>query len=202
MTESDDLAAVADVETSAVVAAQNGDQLAFQEVVERHYRRIYRFLLKHAISAAEAEELTQEVFLRAYRAIGRFRRQSRVDTWLTGIALNVVRNYTSRSPWRMKENALLADDYARPTAAGPASDPHYRACCSAALDAVAAGLGRLPPEMRECLMLVAIEGLSYEEVAALLGEPVGSVKSRVSRARQQLREHIDPRHLEALAGRT
>ena len=184
-------------DTALVAAAQAGDAEAFRLLVERHYRRIYCFLLKHAISAAEAEELTQDVFLQAYLGLAKFRGESKCLSWLTGIALNLVRNYTTRSPWRACEISVdIAPESAALAGSAEAAAAHF-----AALEAVAAGLALLSPEARESLMLVAIEGMPYEEAAALLDEPVGSVKSRVSRARRQLREQIDPSHLEALAGR-
>ncbi|MBI4983898.1 MAG: sigma-70 family RNA polymerase sigma factor [Rhodocyclales bacterium] len=188
-----------------VVAAQGGDASAFRQLVERHHRRIYCFLLKHAISAAEAEELTQDVFLQAYLNLAKFRGESKCLSWLTGIALNLVRNYANRSPWRLIEtdiDALPPDlELATPQTGAGSGNPEYIAAHAAAMAALAAGLGKLAPEARESLMLVAIEGMPYEEAAAVLGEPVGSVKSRVSRARRQLRELVAPGHFEVLAGR-
>jgi RNA polymerase sigma-70 factor (ECF subfamily) len=186
-------------------AASEGDDMAFRELVERHRSRIYRFLLKHAISSAEAEELTQDVFLQAYLALPTFKGTSRVLSWLTGIALNLVRNWTSRSPWRLVE---IGGDSLSGEAEGMAPDgtlaggnPELAAAFSAALGALAACLGKLPQDAREGLMLVCFEGLSYEEAATVLGEPVGSVKSRVNRSRKLLREQLPAAHFEVLAGR-
>ncbi|MES2951276.1 MAG: RNA polymerase sigma factor [Pseudomonadota bacterium] len=192
-------------EVLLVAAAKTGDEAAFRQLVERHRSRIYRFLLKHAISAAEAEELTQDVFLQAYLGLSTFNGNSRYLSWLTGIALNLVRNCTTRSPWRLLETGLDT----LPAGSEPASsdnsvsggNPELAAAFSAALAALATHLGDLTVEARESLMLVGIEELSYEEAAAVLGEPVGSVKSRVCRSRKQLRECMPLAHFEALAGR-
>lgn len=186
-------------------AACDGDAQAFHQLVERHRNRIYRFLLKHAISSAEAEELTQDVFLQAYLALPTFKGNSRFLSWLTGIALNLVRNFTTRSPWRLMEiggDAIAEnEDSAASSGAVCSGNPEHAAAFSAALAALAGCLGRLPTDARECLMLVCVEELSYEEAAIVLCEPVGSVKSRVNRSRKLLRKQLSAAHFEVLAGR-
>jgi RNA polymerase sigma-70 factor (ECF subfamily) len=190
-------------DTALVVAAQAGDKQAFRELVDRHYKRVYRFLLTHAISATEAEDLTQETFLQAYLNLKSFRGEARCLSWLIGIALNLVRNYTRRSRWRLNETDIddmpAGFDVAAPSLGATSSNPEQLADYHEALRALEIGLEKLSPDARVSLVMVSLQGLPYEEVATLLGEPVGSIKSRVSRARRQLREHVDPRHLDVLA---
>lgn len=188
-----------------VAAAKAGDAPAFRQLVDRYHSRIYRFLLRHAISTAEAEDLTQEVFIQAYLGLASFNGDSRYLSWLTGIALNLVRNFATRSPWRFMEIGFEAlaegNEPASSSTTLGGGNPEMAAAFSAALAALANHLGQLPAEGRESLMLVAFEGLSYEEAAVVLGEPTGSVKSRVSRSRKQLREQLPTAHFETLAGR-
>ena len=186
-------------------AARDGDDRAFGQLVQRHRNRIYRFLLKHAISSAEAEELTQDVFLQAYLALPTFKGNARFLSWLTGIALNLVRNCTTRSPWRLLEigGDAITDHEDRAGASGAWSggSPEHAAALSAALAALAGCIGKLPVDARECLMLVCVEEMSYDEAAIVLCEPVGSVKSRVNRTRKLLRAQFPAAHFEVLAGR-
>ena len=192
-------------DVSLIVAAKAGDEFAFRHLVEKHRNRVYRFLLKHAISAAEAEELTQDVFLQSYIGLSTFNGNSQYLSWLIGIALNLVRNFTTRSPWRLMETGLdtmPGDSHSLLLDSSLSGrNPELTAAFSAALAALANQLGDLPVEARESLMLVGLEELSYEEAALVLGEPVGSVKSRVSRSRRQLRERMSVDHFEVLAGR-
>ena len=186
-------------------AARVGDDKAFRQLVEQHQSRIYRFLLKHAISSAEAEELTQDVFLQAYLGLHTFNGNSRFLSWLTGIALNLVRNCITRSPWRWMELGMdvLPPD-SEPAGSGTSligGNPELTAAFSAAAAAIVRCLGELPTDARESLMLICIDEMTYKEASAVLGEPVGSVKSRISRARKELRERLAPEHFEALAGR-
>ena len=186
-------------------AARDGDDSAFSQLVQRHRNRIYRFLLKHAISSAEAEELTQDAFLQAYLALSTFKGNARFLSWLTGIALNLVRNSTMRSPWRLLEigGDAITDHEDRAAASGAwnGGNPEHAAAFSAALAALAGCIGKLPVDARECLMLVCVEEMSYDEAAIVLCEPVGSVKSRVNRTRKLLREQLPAAHFEVLAGR-
>ncbi|MEY4757912.1 MAG: hypothetical protein RJA34_2810 [Pseudomonadota bacterium] len=188
-----------------IEAVKAGNTPAFGQLVNRYRNRIYRFLLRHAISAAEAEDLTQEVFIQAYLGLASYTGNSRYLTWLTGIALNLVRNFVTRSPWRLMEIEFdaMADGNEPSSSSSTLGNynPAMAAAFSAALAALANKLGQLPVEGREALMLVAFEGFTYEEAAVLLGKPVGSVKSWVSRSRKQLREEVPSDHFEALAGR-
>lgn len=188
-----------------VSAALAGDECSFRVLVERHQKRIFRFLLRHAISSAEAEELTQEVFLQAYISLRTFNRQSRLTTWLTGIALNLVRNWINRSGGMRRCVEHTDPEAAQLQIQGVEDcavqrDPESAVAYIDAIRALMEQFERLPPPSRECLILIVMEELPYEEVAQILNEPIGSVKSRVSRARRLLKERLPRGHLDALAG--
>ncbi|MDD2923583.1 sigma-70 family RNA polymerase sigma factor [Rhodoferax sp.] len=170
-----------------VALAQAGDIQAYGQLALAHQTKLYRFVLKYVKSVADARDITQEALLQGYRCIGSFNGHSRFSTWLTGIALNLARNHVNRAPAAQFEE--YADDG---LAAGLHSqgDPVRALEDRQALQAMSAALATLPGDMRDCIVLVGMEGLSYEEAAQALAMPVGSVKSKVSRARQRLREFM------------
>lgn len=167
--------------------ARNGDGKAFGVLAERHRNRLYRFILKNVRCPVEARDLTQESLLQAYRSLGSFNGSARFSTWLTGIALNLTRNHLNRGPQRFfvenGEEDLSGMSSSR-------DDPFFLHQRNTEMAALADAISGLPADMRECLVLVALEGYSYEEAAQLLDVPVGTVKSRICRARQKLREEL------------
>lgn len=177
----------------AVQRVLAGDTRAFEALVERHQRRVYRFIRRQVSGAGVAEDLAQETFLQAYRVLASFRSEARFSTWLLGIARNIVLNSLNRD-WRAED---LGDDEAD---AGGASgrDPAMLVLRDEALVQLQDAVERLPGELRECLLLAAVEDLDYDEVAGLLGIPAGTVKSRLSRARAQLRATLGPDFFSAL----
>ena len=164
-----------------VTRAQRGDGAAFSELVARYQDRIYRFLTRLTRSQDDAMELTQETFLSAYQALERWRPDARFTTWLFRIARNHAFDWLRRSkrvefvPLDEEEHA----DFAAPTPdAALETVQRYRKLETA--------LARLPAEHREILLLREIEGLSYEDIAAVLTLNLGTVKSRIARARAAL----------------
>lgn len=180
-----------DNDTLLVKLAKNGDQAAFTTLVERHQGKLYRLVLKYVHCPTEARDLTQEALLQAYRCLSSFQENSRFSTWLSGIALNLARNFVNRSPKgdfvEYEENcAHLAEE-------STLCDPVHNHERSVFLDALSQSIDALPGEMREYIVLIGLEGCSYEEIAEMLGVPLGTVKSKVSRARQRLRESMKQR---------
>jgi RNA polymerase sigma-70 factor (ECF subfamily) len=164
-----------------------GDPAQFNGLVMRYANGLYRFILKNVGHASLAEDLTQETFVDAYRQLPRFRGEAKFSTWLFGIALNKVRNYINRSPDRRQQNSptcVLHPDLASD------GNPTQLLEKKQTLLALQRAIETLPIELRESLILVVMEGLSYEEVAQLLGIPVGTLKSRVHRARDLLRRSM------------
>jgi RNA polymerase sigma-70 factor (ECF subfamily) len=168
-----------------VTLAQAGNTQAYGKLALAHQTRLYRFVLKYVRSTADARDITQEALLQGYRCIGSFNGHSRFSTWLTGIALNLARNHVNRAPSvtfvEYEDDGFAAGGHSQ-------GDPLHALEDRQALSAMSDALAALPGDMRDCLVLVGMEGLSYEEVAQTLAMPVGSVKSKVSRARQRLRE--------------
>lgn len=153
-------------------------------------RRIYTLLLRLTGNPEEAEDLTQEVFLKAARSFDSFRGQSQASTWLFRIAVNAARD-------RWRRRRLEPESFEEALAAGRAQEPATTAGFTErgvdrqeAREMVESGLARLEPPMREILLLRESEGLSYEELAAVLDLPLGTVQSRLARARATLRDWI------------
>jgi RNA polymerase sigma-70 factor, ECF subfamily len=166
-----------------------GDTARFDGLVSRYSDRIYRFILKNIGQTAIAEELTQETFVEAYRKLPTFKGEAKFSSWLFGIALNRVRNYINRSPDR--HHYYLPVEVLRHdiTADGNPAQCLER---KQSLLALQQAIYTLPTELQEGLILVVLEGLSYEEAAQIMGIPIGTVKSRVHRARDLLRESMKP----------
>lgn len=162
--------------------------LVFRELVTQHKERLYRFVLKHIGHSTEAEDLAQQAFVEAARTFETFRGESQLSTWLYGIAMNLVRNHLSRAPQRLYrfEDESALDDTASDTA-----DPCEHLEMTQMIRLLDNELAELMPEMREVLLLVALDDMSYEEAAELLSVPIGTVRSRVSRARAQLRRRFE-----------
>ena len=174
-------------ETDCIARAQRGEAAAFSELVARHQERIYRFLLRLTRSQEDARELAQETFLSAYQALPRWRADARLSTWLFRIARNQALDRLRRA--RRVEFVPLDDVLAGQL---PASTPTPEAALQARqrVAALEAALARLSVEHREILLLRDIEDLPYEDIAAVLGISLGTVKSRIARARAGLLHHV------------
>lgn len=165
----------------------------FRTLVQAHGKRLQRFILKNIGNASDAEDLAQQAFLEAVRAYQTFKGESELSTWLYGIAMNLVRNHLSRAPQR--RYSFSSDDELVEMAADSLSPAQIHEQ-SQQLQHLQAALAELPPAMREVLLLVGLDELSYEEAAALLTVPVGTVRSRLSRARSALRAKLEVRGVE------
>lgn len=174
--------AAADSEIVAAVLA--GDSDRFGEIVARYRDRVYRFVVVKVKDRTVADDLAQDAFVEAYRSLARFDGRSRFSTWLCGIALNITRNYLNRAPERKYSFAPSA---VMDTMASPASSPLDDTLRAERLESLERLLDALPADLREPLLLVTLDELSYEEAGRLLGIPAGTVKSRVFRARRELR---------------
>jgi RNA polymerase sigma-70 factor (ECF subfamily) len=166
-------------------ASARGDQRAFSELYERHSQAIYNYLFRRLADWSEAEDLTAVVFLEAFR----HRRDvvvvdGKLLPWLYGIATNVLRN-RRRAQWRHRR--LVAQLEAQPRRAAE-PDADARAQAAVQMREVLEHLSRLPRAQREVLALCVWSGLSYEEAALALAIPVGTVRSRLARARATLTE--------------
>lgn len=169
---------------SQVAKAAAGDSAAFDALVKENYQRVLRFQMKWCRNQADAQELAQETFFAAWQKIASFRRDSKFSTWLLGIALNLARNHRNRGPARRE--AELPDDDHLEALLGTDADPAANLSERQTLTALDRALAHLPADMREVTVLVRLEGMALQDVADLLAIPLGTVKSRLSRARSQL----------------
>ncbi len=159
-----------------------GDRLAYGVLVRRHQARVIGLAQRYLRDAALAEDLAQEVFVRAYRSLARFETGRRFGPWLMAITANRVRDHAKgrarRNEVEFEVEALGASD----------ASPLEQASAREQLVRLEAGISALPDETREILRLRFIDGLDYEEVAETLALPLGTIKSRISRARTALRK--------------
>jgi RNA polymerase sigma-70 factor (ECF subfamily) len=167
----------------------------FRELVQRHQTRLYRFVLKNIGNPSDAEELAQQAFVEAALSYRSFRGEAELSTWLYGNAMNLVRNYLSRAPHRRYQ---IEDESALEHFTAPDADPAAQVENAQLLQRLQAELDELPTEMRDVLLLVALDDLSYEEAAVMLSIPIGTVRSRVSRARATLRKRFSEAGLDDL----
>jgi RNA polymerase sigma-70 factor (ECF subfamily) len=178
-----------------VARARGGDRAAFDELVLRHEDRVFNMALRMLGNADDALDLAQEVFLSAYRALKGFESKALFSTWLYRVTVNRCRD-------EMRRRATVKHTRPRPLGAlrdadDPPEDPEARA--ASPVDAavareshgiVAAAVAALPDDAREALVLRDVEGLAYEEIAEILDVPVGTVRSRLHRARSLVRERL------------
>lgn len=180
-------AAVPDPDVDLVVRHRAGDGRAFDEVYGRYAGMVYGLALRLSGNPAEAEDLTQEVFLRIYRHLSGFRGGSSLKTWVYRVALNQCRSRFSR--FRPATQGLFEEGVEEaPQLRDPSRGPEENALSHDTSRRVAEALGRLPMAFREAVVLRDLEGLAYEEIAAATGVRVGTVRSRIARGREQLRQ--------------
>ncbi len=185
-----------DADAAEVAKFQEGDEAAFEELVRRHEREAYQCAYRVLGNADDAQEAVQEAFLRAFRGLKAFRGDAAFKTWLTGIVINVCRNYAMKAEEKLKRLCVSADRSGQdegdppPPVNDPSPGPEQIALGSELGRAVEAALWKVGAEHREVLVLREIQGMDYDELAGALGCPVGTVKSRLCRARRALREAL------------
>lgn len=174
-------------EADCIARAQRGELAAFSELVARHQDRIYRFLLRMTRSQEDARDMTQDTFLNAYQALPRWRADARLSTWLFRIARNQALDWLRRA--KHAEFVALDDTQIEHL---PATTPTPEASLQArqGIKALEAALARLSVEHREILLLRDIEEMPYDDIATVLGITLGTVKSRIARARTGLLQHM------------
>jgi RNA polymerase sigma-70 factor (ECF subfamily) len=176
-----------------VERCRQADVRAFDEIVERHKQKIFNYVCRMTNDSPDAEDITQEVFIKAYLSIGAFRNDAAVDTWLYRIATNLVIDRFRRGK-RAPQLVAVPDDENDPLHELPAtergSDPAAQAQLAELQAEVTRALATLPPKLRSAIVLHDLEGMSYDEVAAAAGCPVGTVKSRLFNGRNLLKQKL------------
>lgn len=182
----------ATAEGELIRRARAGDQDAFGELVADNSDRVYGALRRFGLDQAEADEVSQEVFLRAWRGLPRFEQRARFSTWLYRIAFNEAqRRLSRRRPVPVTADPEGSDPIASLPDA-PEQRPEARALDDELMRALEMALMELPPDWRIAVVLRDIEGLSTEEAAAVVGIGAPAFKSRLHRGRMRLRELIEP----------
>jgi RNA polymerase sigma-70 factor (ECF subfamily) len=182
-----------DADRGLVEAAAAGDRDAFDKLVRRYQGVIVGLARSLTAGNVDAEDIAQEVFVRAWRSLPGFRGESTFRTWLHRIAINVVRSHQGRfARLRRLFQSPPADRSPDVDSVEAAPD---RADLEAHLllrDAIDRALASLPEELRQAVILRDVQGLDYKEIAAVLDVPIGTVESRIFRARQRLRPLLEP----------
>lgn len=168
--------------TSLVHRAQSGDLVAFEQLYREHADRVYALALRMVANVDQAEDLTQEAFIRAWKNLGSFRGDSSFGTWMHRVTVNVVIEKRRSAGRREKRETGVENpgDYERPV---PPRIPDQ------AIDLERA-IAELPPGARKVFVLHDVEGFKHEEIAGQMGTAVGTVKAQLHRARRLLREAL------------
>ena len=181
-------------DAALVQLAQAGDAKAFEALVVKYQRRIARHVARYVKAAGDVEDVVQDTFIRAYRGLASFRGDSAFYSWLYRIATNAALSHLKRQP----PEVLLGDDEPDERAAafepGVSDEEHPERTLIAKqiAETVQAAIARLQPHLADALMLYEIEGKSYAEIAAMLGIPVGTVRTRIFRAREFIAKRLEP----------
>lgn len=181
-------------DASLVARCKDNDWTAFDAILARYQDRVYGYVRRMVDNETDAEDITQEVFWKAFRALPRFREQSSLQTWLFRIATNLCRDWHRR---RQREGGWLCfggrrDEAEHPSADLPdtRSDPQHLVLQQELSEVLQHAILLLPMPLREVLVLHDIEAMPYEQIAQILGVPLGTVKSRLFYARARLRESL------------
>ncbi len=185
-----------EIDQALVERAQRGDQQAFGMLVEKYQRKLGRLLSRMVRDQAEVEDVVQESFIKAYRALPNFRGDSAFYTWLYRIGINTAKNYLvsmGRRPQVSRDIEIedaenFEDGEDLRTLETPESELMTKEIAKTVNDTMMA----LPDDLRTAITLRELEGLSYEEIATLMNCPIGTVRSRIFRARETIAEKLRP----------
>ena len=184
------------VDQQLVERAQRGDKQAFGLLVEKYQRKLARLISRLVRDPGEVEDVTQEAFVKAYRALPSFRGDSAFYTWLYRIGINTAKNYLvamgRRAPTSTEVEAEEAEGFESGELLREISTPESLLLTKEIAGTVNEAIEALPEELRSAIQLRELEGMSYEEIAKLMNCPVGTVRSRIFRAREAIAERLKP----------
>ncbi len=185
-----------EVDQQLVERVQRGDKHAFDLLVAKYQRKLGRLISRFVRNASEAEDVTQEAFVKAYRALPGFRGDSAFYTWLYRIGINTAKNYLlankRQPPVSTPFDTEEAESFEEAGLLHEVSTPENELMSKQVVNTVQQALQQLPEDLRSALTLREIEGLSYEEIASVMNCPVGTVRSRIFRAREAVAEKLRP----------
>ncbi|GHB08249.1 RNA polymerase sigma factor RpoE [Salinicola rhizosphaerae] len=178
-----------------VERAQKGDTRAFDLLVKKYQHKILGLISRYVQDHAEVQDVAQEAFIKAYRALGSFRSESAFYTWMYRIAINTAKNYLVSRGRRPPGSDLDISDAEIVDQSGRLSDiesPEAAIARDQLESAVFEAIENLPDDLRTAITLREFDGLSYEDIATIMECPVGTVRSRIFRAREAVDKHIQP----------
>jgi RNA polymerase sigma-70 factor (ECF subfamily) len=185
-----------EVDQLLVERAQRGDKRAFELLVEKYQRKLARLVSRLVRDPGEAEDVTQEAFIKAYRALPSFRGDSAFYTWLYRIGINTAKNYLvatgRRAPTSTEVDAEEAEGFESGEQLRDINTPESLLLSKEIATTVNAAIESLPEELRSAIQLRELEGMSYEEIAKLMDCPIGTVRSRIFRAREAIADKLKP----------
>ena len=185
-----------EIDRQLVERAQRGDKQAFSLLVEKYQRKLARLLSRFIRDPAEVEDVTQEAFIKAYRALPAFRGDSAFYTWLYRIGINTAKNYLMalgrRAPTSTEVEAEEAEGFEEGEQLRDINTPESLLLSREIAETVNATIEKLPEELRKAIQMREIEGMSYEDIAQAMDCPIGTVRSRIFRAREAIAEQLRP----------
>ena len=184
------------IDHELVVRVQKGDKTAFDLLVRKYQHRIAKLISRYVYDRTEVEDVTQEAFIKAYRAMAGFRGDSAFYTWLYRIAINTAKNHLVSQGRRLPVSNTFENDDGEPfepTANVPdMATPETSMLTNEIGTTVIAAMDALPEDLRTAITLREIDGLSYEEIAEVMDCPIGTVRSRIFRAREAIDKELKP----------
>jgi len=185
-----------EIDQALVERAQGGDQHAFDLLVGKYQRKLGRLLSRFIRDAAEVEDVSQEAFIKAYRALPSFRGDSAFYTWLYRIGINTAKNYLvsqgRRAPTTTEFDNDEAETFEDASQLRDINTPESLLLSKQIGQTVNSAMDALPEELRTAIVLREIEGMSYEEIASIMDCPIGTVRSRIFRAREAVAAKLRP----------
>ena len=179
-----------------VERVQAGDKRAFDVLVSKYQRRLMRLVSRLVHDPAEAEDVVQETFIKAYRALRHFRGDAAFYTWLYRIGINTAKNYLvtqgRRAPTSTDADIEEAETFVDADGLRDINTPESLLATKQIAATVNSAMASLPEELRNAITLREIEGLSYDEIAEVMLCPIGTVRSRIFRAREAIAEKLRP----------
>jgi len=185
-----------EIDQQLVERAQRGDKQAFGLLVSKYQRKLMRLLSRLVRDSAEVEDVAQETFIKAYRALPSFRGDSAFYTWLYRIGINTAKNFLvsqgRRAPTSTGFDSEEAETFEEGEQLRDNNTPERLMLSKQIAETVDAAMESLPEELRTAIMLRELEGMSYEEIANVMECPIGTVRSRIFRAREAISEKLRP----------
>ena len=185
-----------EIDQQLVERAQRGDKQAFGLLVQKYQRKLARLLSRFIRDPAEVEDVAQEAFIKAYRALPAFRGDSAFYTWLYRIGINTAKNYLMalgrRAPTSTEVDAEEAEGFDAGEQLRDINTPESVLLSKEIAQTVNATIEKLPEELRTAIQMREIEGMSYEDIAKAMDCPIGTVRSRIFRAREAVSEQLRP----------